>query len=269
MRRVDLHNKSIVITGASSGIGRATAIACAQAGMRVVVSGRREGHLDEVVRKIEEVGGEALAFPADVTDASACESLIDFTIDRLGACDALFANAGVTLGEPTHRTSDDKLREIFDINLFGSMNAVRPAIVHMLGRNSGHVLLCSSCLSLVSVPNHGAYTATKAAQHHMVRAMRTELHGSGIHVSSVHPIGTRTELFDAARQKHGDYTAHNPPSFMMQPPERVAKAVVKCLRRPKPEVWTSCAARIVMALSNATPRLTDRIVRTMMHATEE
>ncbi len=103
----------------------------------------------------------------------------------------------------------------------------------------------------------------------MARAMRTELHGTGVRVSSVHPIGTRTELFDAAKEKHGDYAAHNPPSFMMQSPERVAQAVIKCLHKPKPEVWTSHTARIVMSLSNATPRLTDRIVRSMMGATAD
>lgn len=261
MPRTDLHNKAIVITGASSGIGRATAVECASAGMRVVVAARRADRLDSLVAEIAAHGGTAHPFVVDVRDSGACARMIEFTIEQLGACDAVFANAGITLGEPTHSIPDADLREIFDINLFGSMNAIRPAIGHMLERGSGHVLFCSSCLSMLRLPNHGAYTATKAAQHHLARAMRAELHGTGVYVSSVHPFGTRTELFDAARARHGDNQMKSPPGWMMQSPERVARAVVRCLRSPRPEVWTSHRARVAMSLSNATPRLTDLIVR--------
>jgi len=264
MPRVDLKHKAIIITGSSSGIGRATAIECARAGMRLVVAARRPDRLELLVDEIGAAGGEAHAFPVDVADTHACEAMFRFTLDRLGACDAVFANAGVTLGESAHTTTDAQLREIFEINVFGSMNAIRPAIGHMLDRGSGHILFCSSCLALLSIPSHGAYTATKAAQHHLARAMRAELHGTGVRVSSVHPIGTRTELFDVARQRHGDYKAMRPPSLMMQTPERVARAVVRCLQRPRPEVWTSQTARLVMSLSNVTPRLTDRIIRSMV-----
>jgi NADP-dependent 3-hydroxy acid dehydrogenase YdfG len=264
MPRIDLRNKAIVITGASSGIGRATAVGCARAGMRLVVAARRADRLEALVAEIASQGGTAHPFVVDVRDAGACEGMIAFAIEQLGACDAVFANAGVTLGEATHSIPDADLREIFDINLFGSMNAVRPAIGHMLERGSGHVLFCSSCLSMLSLPNRGAYTATKAAQHHLARAMRAELHGTGVRVSSVHPIGTRTEFFDAAGLRHGDNQAPSPPGWMMQSPERVARAVVGCLGRPKPEVWTSHTARVAMSLSNAAPRLTDWIVRMSM-----
>jgi len=264
MPSVDLRNKTIVITGASSGIGCATAIACARASMRVVAAARRADRLDALVGEITGEGGAALPFVVDVRDADACEAMIAFTIENFGACDAVFANAGVTLGEPTHATTDTQLREIFDINVHGSMNALRPAIPHMIERGSGHLLFCSSVLSLLSVPNHGAYTATKAAQHHLARAMSAELRGAGVRVSSIHPIGTRTELFEAAKDKHGGYLAHDPPNWLMQPPERVARAVVGCLRRPRPEVWTSHTARLAAALSNATPRLTDAIIRRAM-----
>jgi len=264
MPKTDLADKSIIITGASSGIGRAAAIECARAGMRVIVAARRLDRLETLVNEIQSAGGQARPLAVDVADADACKQLFDFTIEQFGACDAVFANAGVTLGEPTSTTTEAQLREIFEINLFGSMNAIRPAIPHMLDRGSGHVLLCSSCLSLLTIPNHGAYTATKAAQHHMARAMRSELHGTGVRVSSVHPIGTRTELFDVSKEKHGEYKAKQPPALFMQPPERVARAVVRCLRKPRPEVWTSRTARLVMSLSNATPRMTDFIVRKTM-----
>ncbi len=264
MPRVDLTNKSIVITGASSGIGRSTALACARAGMRVVVAARRLDRLEQLAEEIRASGGEAYAFAVDVTDEQACDELIRYTISTLKSCDAVFANAGITLGEPTHAITSATLQEIFDINLFGAMHTLRPAIAHMRERGAGHALLCSSCLALLSVPNHGAYTATKAAQHHLARAMRMELAGTGVYVSSVHPIGTKTELFDAAKAREGDYRAHDTPKYMTQSPERVANAVVKCLRKPKPEVWTSQASRVIAALTNAAPRLTDRIVRAVM-----
>ncbi|MCB9838653.1 MAG: SDR family NAD(P)-dependent oxidoreductase [Phycisphaeraceae bacterium] len=264
MPRIDLRDRSIVITGASSGIGRATAIECARAGMRVVAAARRPDRLDALVGAIHAQGGQAQPFVVDVRDADACTAMIEFTIDRFGACDTVFANAGVTLGKPTHETTDSQLRELFEINVFGSMNAVRPAVHRMIERGSGHLLFCSSVLALLSVPNHGAYTATKAAQHHLARAIRAELHGTGVHVSTVHPIGTRTELFEAAANKHGQYLAHDPPKWLTQSPERVARAVLRCLKKPRPEVWTSQPARLAAALSNATPRLTDAIVRRAM-----
>lgn len=261
---IDLHHKPIAITGASSGIGRATAVACARAGMLVSVMARRSALLDELVGEIESLGGRAMAFPGRVEDPAACETFITKTESELGPLHAVFANAGYGFEKPTWSASEAELREIFEVNFWGSLNTIRPALPGMVERGRGHVLFCSSCLSKLSMPMYGAYSATKACQDHFGRAMRHELRAKGVSVSTVHPIGTRTEFFDTAMKRSGglrlmDRTRQG----FMQPPERVARAVVRSLRKPKGEVWTSLSTRLAFGLAVAAPGLADFALRRM------
>jgi len=256
---IDLAGKPIAITGASSGIGRVTALACARAGMPVSIAARRQDKLADVVREIESLGGRALAVALDVTDPDACRAFIERTLESFGSIYAVFANAGYGFERAIHEAADAELREIFETNFWGSLNVIRPALDHMLGAKSGHVLWCSSCLSKIGVPYSGAYSATKAAQDHFGRAMRHELRPRGIHVSTVHPVGTSTELWEVVERRSGGRTAvaGKPSRLFLQPPERVADAVVRCLRRPRGEVWTSPVARLTFALVTAAPGLGD------------
>ena len=254
-------SKVIAITGASSGIGRATAIECAKAGMPVVVAARREDRLNELVEQIKGTGGRALAVRADVAQPDDCARLIDLTVEEFGSIYSVFANAGYGLEKPIAALSDRELRDMFDTNFFGTLNTVRPALARMLPARRGHILVCSSCLAKCGMPYNGCYSATKAAQEHITRALRIELRGSGVTASTVHPIGTATEFFDAKAARQMGTTANaTPPSWVMQPPEKVARAVVSCLRRPRPEVWTSIPARLAFACSNFSPRLTDAML---------
>lgn len=255
---INLTGLPIAITGASSGIGRATAIECARAGMPVAVGARREDRLKELVEEIRKGGGKAIAVRVDVASAEDCSRLVEETVREFGSIYAVFANAGYGLEKPIVRFTDREMRDMFDTNFFGTLNTIRPAVAKMLAARRGHVLVCSSCLAKCGMPYHGSYSATKAAQEHVTRAMRIELRGTGVTASSVHPIGTATEFFDAKAARMKGTTANaTPPSWAMQPPEKVARAVVACLRRPRPEVWTSMVARLVFACSNVSPRLTD------------
>ncbi|MCA9299152.1 MAG: SDR family NAD(P)-dependent oxidoreductase, partial [Phycisphaerales bacterium] len=182
---IEIRGRVIVITGASSGIGRATAIECAREGMHVVVAARRKEKLDEVVEACRSHGVDALGVETDVTRPDDCVRLVDATLERFGSLYALYANAGYGVEAPMHEMSEASLRAIFETNFWGSMHAIRPALEHMRRVGSGHILLCSSCLSKLGVPYYGAYCATKACQDHVARAMRLELGGTGIHVSSV------------------------------------------------------------------------------------
>ncbi len=254
---MDLAGLSIAITGASSGIGRATAIACAAAGMPVAVGARRLDRLESLVAEIKAAGGRAIALETDVDKPEDCRRLIDATAGAFGSIYAVFANAGYGLEKPIHETPDAELRAIFETNFWGTINTIRPALERMLPAHGGHILVCSSCLSKLGMPFHGHYSATKAAQDHIARAMRAELRGTGVHVSSVHPIGTSTELFDRSAERSGSVRAIRTPMFMRQPPERVARAVVRCLRRPRGEVWTSIPMRLAFAAATAFPGMTD------------
>lgn len=252
----------IAITGASSGIGAATAIACAAAGMPVALAARRLDKLREVEREITRAGGKAISVTCDVDAPEDGEKLVAATEEAFGPIYAVFANAGYGLEKSTLDTTDAELRAIFETNFFGTMHTVRPAARRMLEHGRGHVLICSSVVAKFGAAYFGAYCATKAAQNHVARAMRIELAPRGVEVSSVHPIGTRTAFFDVSRANSGGRSLmdHTPDAFM-QPPERVARAVVACLRRPRPEVWTSTLPRLGMGLITMVPSLGDVTMR--------
>jgi short-subunit dehydrogenase len=266
MGRIDLTGKPIAITGASSGIGLATAYACARAGMPVALAARREERLTDAVEKIRSAGGRAIAVRTDVDKPEDCRALVERTISEFGSIYAVFANAGYGAFMPISTTPDQDIRAIFETNLWGTLNTIRPALEHMQkaapGANRGHILICSSCLSKLALPNSAPYSATKAAQDHFGRSLRVELSPQGIHVSTVHPIGTTTELFDTARERSRvRVPVDHGPKFMMQRPERVANAVVASLRRPRGEVWTSFMTRWAFAASVAMPELRDWVSR--------
>ncbi|MBX3358151.1 MAG: SDR family NAD(P)-dependent oxidoreductase [Phycisphaeraceae bacterium] len=270
---IDLAGKPIAITGASSGIGAATAIACAKAGMPVALSARREDKLREVVDRITSAGGKAICVPGDVTDPDDCRRLIDECVARFGSIYAVYANAGYGLERPVLEMTDAEIRAMFETNFFGSLNVIRPAVARMLaspeppgGRGPrGHVLLCSSCVAKMPLPYYAVYSATKAAQNHIGRSMNLELRPRGIQVSTVHPVGTRTEFFDQVKTRSGSakLVEHSPDIFM-QSPDRVARATLRCLRRPRAEVWTSTAIRLGMAVCTAFPGIEDAVLRRMV-----
>jgi short-subunit dehydrogenase len=269
----DLRDKVIIITGASAGIGEATALQCAEAGMHVVANARRADRLSELAGQIERRGRQVELVVGDVADGDMVERLLDAATARFGGYYAVFANAGYGLDRPVLEVSDQEHRRIFDVNYFASVDLVREAARRLIGlEQTGHLLMCSSCVAKFTLPGHSAYSATKAAQNHICRAMGVELKPHGIHVSSVHPVTTRTEFFEVSRRlsgnddgsDHRDVPDHTPRLFV-QSPERVARAVVRCLRRPRPEVWTSHTVRLAAAMMTLSPRMTDVIMRRSTH----
>lgn len=264
MAKTDLRGRSIAITGASSGIGAATAIACADAGMAVTMLARREDKLHAVAQEIERRGGQAACVIGDVRDEATDATLLD-TAQSMAPMYAVFANAGYGVEVDTLEMSEPDLDAMFEINFRSGLRLVRVATSRMLAgdrtddRLRGHAMFCSSCLSKIGMPRYAAYCATKACQDIFARSMRLELAGAGIAVSSVHPIGTRTEFFETMADRSRAVRLLDLDRPMAQPPERVAAAVVKRLRSARGgEVWTSALARTAFALSGLAPGLTDR-----------
>jgi len=269
---IDLHNRVIVITGASSGIGAATAIACASAGMDVVIAARREDRLAQVAQQAQAFGGRVLSVTCDVANDDDVHRLIETTMSQFGRLDAFFANAGVSFIAPVLETPDDQLRRLFEINFFGTVRCIRAAVgairqtyrdaaskPHQSNRR-GHILICSSCVSEIGLPMHGAYCATKAAQDSIAQALRAELATEPIYVSSVHPVTTQTELVDqACKTSPSPKARQTTHDIFVQTPQRVAQSVVRCLRKPCPEVWPHPFTRFGLAICTAFPRIAQRV----------
>lgn len=275
-------DRPILITGASSGIGLVTARACAAAGMPVALAARRTDRLDQAVGEIARLGGRAVAIACDVANPDDCRRAVDTCTERLGPLHAVFANAGYGIQQPALDTTDQDARRIFDVNFFGTLSTVRAAVEAFRRQpappdNSprGRVLICSSCLARMPAYHHALYTATKAAQHHLAATLRAELEPEAIAVTSVHPVGTRTEFFDTAaysgKNQPGAMTSQSP-DRLMQNPEQVAARIVRCLMkpRPEPEIWpgaTGLGIRLLAAAQTAIPALTTLTLRSMRSRT--
>jgi short-subunit dehydrogenase len=256
-----LQDRVFVVTGVSSGIGRATAIEAARAGMDLVITGRREDRLAEVAKAIESLGRRAAIVVGDVAEPGFSSRLLDEADRAFGRFDAVFANAGYGAERRVLDYSDDDLRRMFEVNFFAGAELLRLSAHRLIAANQkGHLLMCSSCVAKFTLPGYGPYSATKAAQAMLCRSMRYELKERGIEVSSVHPVTTTTEFFDIAadtKRTGRPSVAEHAPKFMVQPPERVARAVIRCLGSPRPEVWTSFSARLGAAVFTAFPSVAD------------
>lgn len=195
-----LGGRVAVVTGASSGIGEATAELLAARGARVALVARRAERLDALVERIEKDGGTALAIPLDVTDTAAVEAAAERVAAELGGADLLFNNAGVMLPAPvTERRTDQWQRQI-DLNITGLMNAIgafTPQLVASAAeRGVADLVNVSSVAAKGVFPNFAVYCGTKAYVTHATRNVRSELGPQGVRVSVVEPGIVRTELKD-------------------------------------------------------------------------
>ena len=192
MSRLD--GKVAVITGASSGIGEATAEALAAEGATVVVAARREDRLGELVERIENSGGRTLAVSCDITDEEQARDLISRAVEEFGRIDILVNNAGVMLLSRIERGLSDQWRQMFEVNVMGLLYATHAAIGHMKEQGSGHLINISSVAGRKVRVTGGVYSGTKWAVGAISEALRMELLEDNIRVTVVEPGAVATEL---------------------------------------------------------------------------
>ncbi|WP_424019639.1 SDR family oxidoreductase [Halorientalis pallida] len=190
----DLDGDVALVTGASSGIGRATAKTLADAGAAVAVTARRTDRIETLAEEIESEGGEALAITADVTETDDVERMIERTREELGGLDILVNNAGVMLLAPVIRADLDDLQQMLDVNLMGLMAATRTALPGMLEQDSGHIVNISSVAGRRANEASGGYSATKFGVNAFSESLRKETADSGVRVTVIEPGAVDTEL---------------------------------------------------------------------------
>ena len=189
-----LQGKVALVTGASSGIGEATAVALAGAGARVAIAARRRDRLDGVARRIADLRSEALVLQADVARPEEAESIVARTVERWGRLDVLVNNAGLMLLSPIDRARVEDWRRMLDVNLLGLMATTRAALPHMRRQKDGHVVNISSTAGRVSNPDASVYAATKFGVGAFSEALRREVYRDNIRVTIVEPGAVATEL---------------------------------------------------------------------------
>jgi short-subunit dehydrogenase len=249
----------IAITGASAGIGRATALRLARDGAAVVICARRVDRLDSVAAEITAAGGQALAVAGDVTRAADMDALVGRAVERFGRLDVMMCNAGFGIAGAIDDVTPSQMHTLMDINYTGTYHATRAALARFRGQRSGHIIVISSIVGKRGVPYMGAYAATKFAQVGLAECLRSELAGSGIHVSVVFPVSTDTEFFEVMSRETG--TAITRAYGPAQHVDTVADAIARAIERPVPEVYPHATSRALVILNALAPGVCDRVVK--------
>jgi short-subunit dehydrogenase len=248
----------VAITGASAGIGRATAERLARDGASVVVAARRQDRLEALVREITTAGGTALSVVADVTREEDMHRLVAQSIGRFGRLDVMICNAGFGVEGSADDIDSDHMRRLIDVNYLGTFYAARAALPVLRKQGRGHLIFVSSIVGKRGVPRLGAYSATKFAQVGLAECLRAELAGSDIHVSVVFPVSTVTEFTDVMRRESGTASRAIGPR---QSAEQVADAIARAVARPAPEIYPYTKARALVWLNAIAPGFCDRFVK--------
>jgi len=251
--------KVIIITGASSGIGHATALALAPERPKLVLVARREQRIVSLAREVEKAGATALALPLDLREAAHVEKMIHSAQEHFGGIDVLINNAAFGFYGSVENTPRDVVREIFDVNFEAPLLACQLVIPSMRARGDGHIINVSSVAGKRGFALSGIYCATKFALQGISEALRVELYGSGIDVSIINPAATQTEFGDSVR--HGDVTQKFKAMGHIQSAEEVAGAIVQCIKNPKVEVYPYRTSRLLVWANAAAPSLVDKIIR--------
>ena len=253
----ELSKAVVVITGASSGIGRATALAFAEAGSDVVVAARREEPLRQAAAQCEERGARALAVPTDTRDQAAVQRLADSALERFGRLDVWVNNAGVTLFGRFEESPPELWREVFEVNFFGYVHGARAAIPQFRRQGSGTLINVGSVNSRVGAPYVSAYVASKFALRGLAECLRDELRGEGIDVCTVMPASIDTPLFQHAANFMG--RAAKPLRPVIRP-QRVAAAILRSAKRPRRELIVGMSGRQMVLMHELAPWLFERLM---------
>jgi NAD(P)-dependent dehydrogenase (short-subunit alcohol dehydrogenase family) len=230
-----LRDKVALITGASSGIGRAAALRLARHGVRVVLAARTESALAVTREAIVSQGGQALAVPTDVTEASQCERAVAAAVEHFGGLDILVCSAGLSLRGYFEGAALDVLERVMRVNFFGTLYATHFALPHVKARR-GSLVAISSLTGKRGVPSYSVYGASKFAVQGLYESLRLELQPEHVHVGVLAPAYVDTPLRDNVLGPDGKpWPEPPPPPFRIWPVEKCVDRLVRLIVRRRAE----------------------------------
>jgi short-subunit dehydrogenase len=257
---VRIRGKRVILTGASSGIGRALALSFAARGAELTLAARREDRLADLVREIGERSGTApppVAVSCDVSDPADVQNLIGGTVERIGRVDMLVNNAGICVYGEAGRTSIDDYRDLMAVNFYGPLHAMREVMPFMLRQESGLMVNVATVAALHGVPYLAAYAASKAALVALSQSLRAELADTGVRVMLVYPGYTESEIYEHERRVGGARR----PEFKYAPAEDVAEAIVRAIESGARDLILTRQGRALNVLRGLAPPVVERAMR--------
>jgi short-subunit dehydrogenase len=254
-------DKTVLITGASSGIGAAAARAFAGAGASLVLAARSEAALQELAA---ELPGHPLVIPTDISQADQARAMVERSIAERGQLDILINNAGIGLTGMVATLGPADLQRILAVDVFGPLYAIQAAVPHMRQRQRGQIINVSSVLGVQPLPGVGGYAAAKAALESLSSALRMELMHSGIAVTVVRP--GRTETPFAARRLGRGRESWRPRGV---PPEAVARALLRAARNEPRVEYVTLGDRLLLLAAALAPAIIERLLASLTRWKDE
>ncbi len=245
-------DKVAIVTGASRGIGRATALELARRGAHLCLAARTVTSLEETAAQAHRFGGEVLVAQTDITSPQQVQAMVGQTVERFGRVDILVANAGAYVRAPIEQVDAAMLERSLAVNFYGAVYCVQAALPHMLAQGNGHIALVSSYDGKKALPGDAPYACAKFALNAYGEALRQELSPRGIHTTLILPGRVKTEMIKDLR-----LPSIQPPI----PPEQVARAIANALQRRKAEVIIPGKVILLHIVNSLHPRLGDLAVR--------
>lgn len=255
-----MKDRVVIITGGSSGIGRACALRFAQAGARVVISARNADRLKEVENELLRSGAEVLAVQGDVANENDCVRLINESLNRFGRIDVLINNAGISMRALFHGIDLRVIRQLMEVNFFGMVYCTRYAMRDLL-KSKGSVVGISSIAGFQGLPGRTGYSASKFAMQGFLDALRVENLRTGLHVMTVCPGYTESNIRNAALTADGSAQGESPREEKeMMTSEEVAEHIYRGVINRKREIVLTTQGKLAFYLRKFLPSLVDRLV---------
>jgi NAD(P)-dependent dehydrogenase (short-subunit alcohol dehydrogenase family) len=256
-----LEGQVVVVTGASSGVGRAIARAFGSQRAKVALIARNVDGLDAAAREVRERGGDALVLPLDVANSSAVERAADDIASEWGHVDIWINDAMVSVFAPVSEIRPEEFHRVMDVNYLGYVHGTLAALRHMRPRNAGVIVQIGSALAYRSIPLQSAYCASKAAIRGFTDSLRSELlrERSRIAITMLQLPAVNTPQFEVVRNRLPKHPQPVPPIYQ---PEVIARAVVQAVLRPKREVWIGWSTTVAILGQRVLPGFLDRYLAT-------
>ncbi|MBX9579517.1 MAG: SDR family NAD(P)-dependent oxidoreductase [Gemmataceae bacterium] len=257
-----INEQVVVLTGASSGIGRATAVELGRRGAKVVMAARSAEELNAAAEEVRAAGGETLVVPTDVADYAQCQRLAQAAVARFGRIDTWVNDAAVSMYARIVDAEVAEIEQVIRVNLLGAIHGMKAALPVLTRQNSGTIVNVGSVLSKFAVPLQGPYCASKHGLLGFADSLRLELKrdGSAVEVVTVMPSSIDTPFFAGARAKLGGKMPQPlPPAY---DPRAAADAIVHVCERPQRDVIVGGAGRLFVLLNRLSPALFDWMMLT-------
>jgi NAD(P)-dependent dehydrogenase (short-subunit alcohol dehydrogenase family) len=252
MSRNPFEKKVAIVTGASLGIGRATALALAEQGACVALASRNSEALSALAKELKRQGREVLVITTDVTQRDEVEALVQEVVAQWGRVDILISNAGEYIRAPITDLDPATIQRSLDVNFFGGVYCVKAVLPHMLRQKSGHIVFVTSMDGKIGLPPDAPYVSAKFALTGFCEVLRQEVRDQGISVTNVLPARVDTPMIENLR-----FSWISPKLA----PESVAKAILMGIRKRKPIVILPPGAKLLYYINVFAPTLSDRLAR--------